>query len=99
GIYSLPYITSPESISLRSFPILYFHRDWLDALEMEIPETTDEFYQYLKAVKEGDPNGNGQADEVPYGGNNIDVLIGWLNGSFGIGNRGRPYIDMDLEEN
>jgi putative aldouronate transport system substrate-binding protein len=38
--------------------------DFLKALNMETPTTTEELYQYLKAVKEKDPNGNGQADEI-----------------------------------
>jgi len=41
---------------------------FLDALGMEVPETIDEFYEYLVAVKEGDPNGNGIHDELPFVG-------------------------------
>lgn len=43
---------------------------------MDMPTTTEEFYQVLKAFKEaGDLNGNGKADEIPFtflynGGNN-----------------------------
>lgn len=32
---------------------------------MEIPTTLEEYYNYLVAVKEKDPNGNGIADEIP----------------------------------
>ena len=38
---------------------------WLDALGLEAPTTTEELYNVLKAFKEGDPNGNGEADEIP----------------------------------
>ena len=39
---------------------------WVEALnDGHIPETTDELYEYLKKVKNEDPNGNGLADEVP----------------------------------
>ncbi len=39
---------------------------WCEALGMDIPTTLDEMYEFLKAVKEGDPNGNGDTtDEIP----------------------------------
>lgn len=49
------------------FPMV--RKDWLDALNLETPKTLDEFYNVLKAFKEKDPNGNGQADEIPYTAN------------------------------
>ncbi len=42
--------------------------DWAAALDVPVPTTLDEFYNYLVAVKNGDPNGNGEADEIPFGG-------------------------------
>ena len=44
---------------------LWIYKPWLDALGLEIPTTTDEFEQVLLAFKQRDPNGNGQADEIP----------------------------------
>ncbi len=44
---------------------LWIYQPWLEALGLEMPQTTDEFEQVLKAFKEQDPNGNGQADEIP----------------------------------
>ena len=38
---------------------------FLEALGLEAPQTLEEFYDYLVAVRDNDPNGNGQADEVP----------------------------------
>jgi putative aldouronate transport system substrate-binding protein len=45
---------------------MFINKNWLDALGMDIPETTDELYEVLKAFKEKDPNGNGKSDEIPY---------------------------------
>lgn len=42
----------------------YVNQKWLDAVNMTVPTTTDEFYDVLKAFKEQDPNGNGIADEI-----------------------------------
>ena len=39
-------------------------KDFLEALDMESPTTADELYEFLKAVKENDLNGNGKKDEI-----------------------------------
>lgn len=46
----------------------WINQAWLDAVGMDVPTTTDEYYEVLKAFKEQDPNGNGIADEVPLSG-------------------------------
>lgn len=100
NIYSLPYLQDEEFLSIRLSARPWFNQEWLDALEMDMPETTDEFYDYLTAIKEGDPNGNGDTnDEIPYGGVNIDNLIGWLRGAFGLNTRGGNLLDIDPETN
>ena len=43
----------------------YINAKWLDTLGLQMPTTTDELYEVLKAFKEQDPNGNGIADEIP----------------------------------
>lgn len=47
---------------------LWLYRPWLEKLGLEIPTTTDEMEAVLKAFKDQDPNGNGQADEIPLSG-------------------------------
>lgn len=67
----------------------YINKTWLDKLNLKVPETTDEFYAVLKAFKEQDPNGNGVADEIPFGfyGNlqksQASYMYGDLFGAFG----------------
>lgn len=46
--------------------IQIINKKWLDAVGKEIPTTLEEYKDVLKAFKDGDPNGNGQADEIPY---------------------------------
>lgn len=41
-------------------------KDWLDKLGLEVPTTMDEWHDVLTAFKTKDPNGNGQADEIPF---------------------------------
>jgi putative aldouronate transport system substrate-binding protein len=60
-IYALPMIRAGFGL----YPKLWISKEWMDKLGMQMPTTTDEFYNVLKAFKEQDPNGNGQADEIP----------------------------------
>src|SRR5699024_12210470 len=64
NIYSLPTLDDPEFLSLRISAEPWFRQDWLDELGMDVPKTTDEFYDYLKAVKETDLIGDGEGKEV-----------------------------------
>lgn len=66
--------------------VLWINQDFLKKLNLTMPTTTTEFENYLKAVKTQDPNGNGQADEIPLSFLNIwDFSTGGGNlfGSFG----------------
>jgi putative aldouronate transport system substrate-binding protein len=42
--------------------------EWLEALDLEMPTTTEEYEQVLLAFKNDDPNGNGLQDEIPLSG-------------------------------
>lgn len=60
-IYAIPMIAS-EKVSQ-----VYFARtDWLEKLKVTKPKTIDDFYNMLVAIRDGDPNGNGQKDEIPF---------------------------------
>lgn len=63
-IYSLPtsMYVSPED---DGGSIQFINKAWLDKLNLKMPTTTEEFYEVCKAIKDGDPNGNGIADELP----------------------------------
>lgn len=96
NIYSMPALIEEDFLSLRLSARPWVNEAWLKELNMDIPETTGEFYEYLKAVKELDPAGNGKT--IPYGGTAIQELIQWLSGSFGVMNRGpsnSANIDVD----
>ncbi|MBQ8814267.1 MAG: extracellular solute-binding protein [Lachnospiraceae bacterium] len=43
---------------------IWVYEPWLEALNMEVPQTTEDFYNYCKAVAETDLNGNGKNDEI-----------------------------------
>jgi putative aldouronate transport system substrate-binding protein len=45
---------------------LLIRKDWLDKLGLQEPRTLDDWYTALKSIKERDPNGNGELDEIPF---------------------------------
>ena len=49
---------------------MWINKTWLDKLDLEMPTTTDEYYDVLKAFVEKDPNGNGKKDEIGLIGSN-----------------------------
>ena len=61
GMMSGP-LTSEQHLTQGVFVI---NTAWLEKLGLEKPTTLDELYNVLKAFKEQDPNGNGEADEIP----------------------------------
>lgn len=62
-VYGLP---SYQESTTNTNDTLLYNKLWLDKLGMQIPTTTDEFYNYLKAIKAAkDLNGNGKDDEIP----------------------------------
>ena len=59
---------------------LWINTAWLKAVGKEMPTTLDEFRDVLVAFKEGDPNGNGEADEIGLtGATGTWAADTWLN--------------------
>lgn len=100
-IYSFPSFYSPEFLPMLIGTPLWVKQDYLDQLGMKEPETIDEFYEFLKAAKTTDLNGNGEADELPYSGTGIGPLIDQLKGAWGVGTRGlgHKFVDVDPSSN
>ena len=64
-IYGVPKIQiAPQNETKYK---LWINQGWLDNLGLELPTTTEEFYDMLVAFKEQDANGNGDTDdEIPF---------------------------------
>ena len=71
NIYSLTDLVynTANQVSFR----FWIYEPFLNALGMQMPTTTEEYYRYLIAVRDRDPNGNGQRDEIPL----IGSTTGW----------------------
>lgn len=92
SIYSFPLIYDPEFKSVIARK-LWIKQDWLTQLGLPEPQTTDDFYNLLKGIKEK----GGASGAIPFGGSGIAELVGYFKGSFGLGNRGitQPNLDLD----
>lgn len=44
---------------------LMINKSWLEKLGLDVPKTWDDLTKVLTAFKNDDPNGNGEADEIP----------------------------------
>lgn len=82
-ILYLPYIRKDDELKVYLGPQI--RTDWLEKLNLSIPETTDELYEVLKKFKTEDPNGNGVQDEVPM------TAASFTDTNFGIGNLLWPF--------
>lgn len=70
-IYNIPLISPANAVGA----IWGIRKDWLDKLNLKMPETIDELYNVLKTFKENDANGNGLPDEVPLGSTGGGTLV------------------------
>lgn len=63
---SINPMQSKEDFYRVAYAGLIIRQDWLDKLDLEVPETIDDWYEVLTAFKTEDPNENGIADEIPF---------------------------------
>ncbi|GAB1156048.1 extracellular solute-binding protein [Paenibacillus illinoisensis] len=73
-------IPRPRPVTGDSFFII--RKDWLDKLNLQVPETTDELFDVMKAFVEQDPDGNGQPDTTALAAYVSPDDLGW-NGNLG----------------
>ncbi|WP_066189783.1 extracellular solute-binding protein [Gracilibacillus timonensis] len=99
NIYSIPSYYNPDFLPMLIGKPLWINQDWLAELDMDEPTTTDEFYDYLKAVQETDLNGNGEQDEIPFSATSTGAIRDMVKGAWGFGTRGvgNKYVDVDPE--
>ena len=83
GYYGMPLIALEHVDNVGD--MMYINKEWLDKVGKDIPTTTEELYDVLKAFKEGDMNGNGDKnDEIPMLGNSVSGagLVQYLMNAF-----------------
>ena len=81
-MYALPYIDL-SAVWYRG--PMWYNGKFLQALNVtQLPQTTEELYNYLKRVRDEDPNGNGKKDEIPLTSVKLDDLRMYFLGFWGI---------------
>lgn len=91
-IYSMPAINDCYQCSMPQK--LWIHQPWLETLGLELPTTTEEYAAVLQAFRDGDPNGNGQSDEVPLSSSTAVSLDSFFMNAFTFNPGGkRLYIE------
>lgn len=75
NIYALPRINElPRDMHNR----YWINTKWLENVGKEMPATLDDYYDVLVAFRDGDPNQNGKADEIPVANDNSGFFIDGL---------------------
>lgn len=79
---SIMYLPSRMPLRPKTLTVSFINQDWLDTLGLEMPTTTDELVTVLEAFRDNDPNGNGQADEIPMTIDFMNTLFGSFGATF-----------------
>lgn len=73
----------------------YINADWLEAVNMEVPTSTDELTAVLQAFADNDVNGNGDAnDEIPLSFDKGTGYATYFFGAFGFTDNYNDHIDV-----
>ncbi|MBM7789658.1 extracellular solute-binding protein [Tenggerimyces flavus] len=73
----------------------FVYQPWLDQVGLKVPESLDEFENMLVEFKNGDPNKNGKADEIPLTTQMSQVTLdSFIMGSF-MYNPGSPWLALN----
>jgi putative aldouronate transport system substrate-binding protein len=78
NMYTLPLILSTGVESIPNTGANYINKTWLKEINMDSPETFDEFVEMLKKFKEEDPGKVGKDKVIPLGGapgGNLGIYI------------------------
>lgn len=73
------------------FNTWYVRKDWLDALNLEVPTTVEELVEVARAFTENDPDGNGKNDTYGMTGQGLATFMQIFT-AFGSGTLGNFYI-------
>lgn len=62
-------------LSADGVHLLWIRKDWLDKLELEVPQTVEDLEKVAKAFAEEDPDGNGKADTIGLAGPDVKTKL------------------------
>ncbi|KAB8134181.1 extracellular solute-binding protein [Gracilibacillus oryzae] len=92
-IYALPSVNQHPTAKWPAGP-MWYNGAWLDAVGVEeLPKSTDELYDLLVRFRDEDPNGNGEADEIPLTDVKMNSSRRWFLAAFGMKDWGIEEVD------
>ncbi len=93
-IYGVPYANSITAMG--GGPSIWYNKKFYDKLGLVEAVTLDDLYNNLVAIRDGDPNGNGEADEIPYL-TTIAGAVEYVGAGYSLKNRGNStgFVDAD----
>ncbi len=80
----------PEVAQSLAGQVMFIRKDWLDNLNLQVPTTSDELVKVLKAFRDGDPNRNGESDEIPF---SMRENVQWGDNIFGMWGIGTAWTE------
>jgi putative aldouronate transport system substrate-binding protein len=78
------YAIPCRQLEMATNDCFVIRQDWLDKLGLKVPDSTADFYSVLKAFKDGDPDGNGKSDTVPFSGFEASTVLRFVTSEFGM---------------
>ena len=75
NIYTLPVKVAGGDNQYINPETTIIRKDWIEKLGLDMPVTIDNWYTVLTAFKNDDPNGNGEADEIPFADEWYDIKL------------------------
>ena len=91
-IYALPAIIEMDGARTEKN---WINTVWLEKVGKEIPTTFDEFEDVLRAFKGVDFNGNGEADEIPFGCADTITFINNTIGFWGLERQFQQHLGIN----
>lgn len=89
----VPFAALSSEVQAAAFgPMI--RKDWLDKLNLEVPQTMDDWHNVLTAFKTKDPNGNGKADEIPFAEYKAGAAIAAFANAYGV-KKGDVFVKND----
>lgn len=84
--------------SIDSVDLMWIRTDWLEKLNMDVPETMDELMEMVDAFVNADFDGNGQNDTIGMGVAGTNILGGSFGGLRGFFNAYGAYPGIWIEK-
>ena len=91
-IYTLPTVVLDKSALTVKY---WINKNFMGKVNAGVPQTTDEFYQYLQKIRDTDVRGNGKMDAIPFSAMDATTMIRIVGGSWGLDRQFGYNINLD----